>query len=139
MSECPDILLTLITMVTVIYILQASQDLSSSLPSATVSCALVYLYIICEVWAAITLNNAHHQSNEQLTAFSLFIYLPIFISAVGVIILVSCVKVIIYLAYISVCLSQSVCLSVSVCPYVLLMCVVFLFVTTLILAAIVPV
>ena len=138
MSECPDILLTLITMVTVIYILQASQDLSSSLPSATVSCALVYIYIICEVWADITLNNAHHQSNEQLTALSLFIYLPIFISAVGVIILVSCVKVIIYLAM-SVCLSQSVCLSVSVCPYVLLMCVVFLFVTTLILAAIVPV
>ena len=106
-------------MVTVIYThtpLQASQDPSSSLPSSTVSCAIVYLYMMCEVWTAITLNNAHQHSDEHFTALSLFIYLPVFILAVGVVILVSCVKVILYLY---------VCLSVCMCCY-LLMCIVYL-------------
>ena len=70
---------------------QASQDWSSSFPSATVSCTLVYSYMFCEVYAAI-LNNAHHHDNAT-TALSLFIYLPVFILAVTVIVLVSCVKV----------------------------------------------
>ena len=74
--------------------LQASQDQSSSFPSATVSCALVYLYMFCEIWAAIILNNAHQLLDDNSTALSLFIYLPMFILAVGIIVLVSCVKVI---------------------------------------------
>ena len=85
-------LLTLVTIVTVI-ILQASQDHSSSLPSSSVSCALVYVYMFCEVWAAVILNNAHQDSDKYSTALSLFIYLPVFVLAVGSIVLVSCVKV----------------------------------------------
>ena len=50
--------------------------------------------MFCEIWAAIALNNAHQTLDDNLTVLSLFIYLPMFMLAVGVIILVSCVKVI---------------------------------------------
>ncbi|XP_065904762.1 uncharacterized protein [Dysidea avara] len=83
----------------------ASYSQTSSFPCQSVSCSLVYVYMLCEMYSTVDDHHGDTITTEPLpTGLSLLVYWPIFILTVTIVMTVSCVKVATGASYPSDCL-----------------------------------